>query len=100
MSTPEAKIVDMTGKPIDPVGETHPKIIEALKWVQVEIAGETHVAIGIVLVDAMGRVGTHHFWKAGFAHQAISGAAVLQSRMVKNYENLCSAAGSDADGAA
>lgn len=100
MSAPESKIVDMAGNPVEPVGETHPKVLEALEWAQREIGGETHVGIGIVLIDAMGRVGTHHFWSAGFAHHAISGATVLQSRMVRNYEVLCTPTASDADGAA
>ena len=55
MSASESKIVDMAGQPIAPVGETHPKVMELLEKTFAEVNGETHVAIGIVLVDAMGR---------------------------------------------
>lgn len=94
------KVVDMEGKPVVPLSETHPKVRDALERALSDLNGETHVGIGIVLVDAMGRVGTKYFWKSGFAHAAISGAALLQRRMLDDYESSLSSEATKPGGAA
>lgn len=81
------KVVGFDGKPIVHTPDTEPKVYEALEWAKHELDGEKHTAIGIVVVDHMGRVGTHFYWATGFAHNSMSGASLLLRRMQDNYES-------------
>lgn len=80
------KVVGFDGKPVVHTSDTEQKVYDALAWAKGELDGEKHTAIGVVVVDHMGRVGTHFYWAAGFAHNSMSGAALLLKRMQENYE--------------
>lgn len=74
------KIFDMKGNAVEIEGETPEQVWEVLHWAEANLKGETHTGIGITVIDHMGRAATHHFWKAG--------SALLQARMIANYEKL------------
>lgn len=82
------KIFDMKGNAVEIEGETPEQVWEVLHWAEANLKGETHTGIGITVIDHMGRAATHHFWKAGSGLQTIAGSALLQARMIANYEKL------------
>lgn len=87
IETPEdPKVVDMSGKAVTMSADTSKELYEALEWARSNFAGEKHSGVAIVIVDHMGRVGTHHFWEAGFAHPVISGASLLLKRAQDRFE--------------
>lgn len=85
--TPEdPKVVDMSGKAVNMSADTSKELYEALEWAKSNFDSEKHSAVAIVIVDNMGRVGTHHFWEAGFAHHVMSGAALSLRRAQNRFE--------------
>lgn len=84
---PPPKVVDMRGNPTDKQGnKTHPRIYEVIAQIQKEIEDEPCMGIAIAFLDAGGRVGTKFFYEAGYAHHTVSGTAILQSRVIANWE--------------
>ncbi len=83
---PAPKVVDLAGKPVEVTADTDSAVFEVLEWAEKQLRGEKHVAAAVIVVDHMGRVGTHHCWTVGFAHPSISAATILQARMVADYE--------------
>jgi hypothetical protein len=82
------KVVDMTGKPTDKEGnKTHPRVFEILEQIAKEIVDEPCMGIVLGYIDGGGRVGTKFFYEAGFGHHAISASTVLQTRVVKRWED-------------
>lgn len=82
----EEKIIGLDGKPIIHTPNSEPKVYEVFEMLRQELDGEKQVAIGFVVVDHLGRVATNFYWKAGNAHGAMSGAALLLKRMQDRYE--------------
>jgi hypothetical protein len=80
------KVVGLDGKAVEPISETPEKIWSVMEKASAMMRGETHMGIGMVVVDHMGRVATLHFYKAGFCHQTIAGVAILQKRLIEDYE--------------
>lgn len=83
---PAPKVIGINGKPHEVTADTSAKVRQSLEWAMSNFDGEKHVAVGVVIVDHMGRVGTSFYWETGFSHNLISAAALLQSRAIAHFE--------------
>jgi hypothetical protein len=80
------KVVRITDKKAYDVSvTTSPEIMDKIERVRSVAAGEKHVAIGVFMVDAMGRLWTD-FLLEDFIGTSIGGTALLQSRVIAEYE--------------
>lgn len=80
------KVVDLKGHAFDLTPETSAKIMELIEGLRATAAGEKHLAVGFLVVDAQGRSLTNFLIEDGSALDSVGAVTLLKDRIVREYE--------------
>lgn len=80
------EVVNLKGEPVDVTTTTSPEIMELIEALRSVAAGEKHLAVGMFLIDAQGRMWTNFRLEAGADINAVAAVTILKHRIVLAFE--------------